>query len=149
MTHYKIKTYSNISPKGLNIFKGSCCEIDDSSEEPDGIVVRSTEIKKNDLNTSLRAISRAGVGVNNIPITNCSSKGIVVFNTPGANANSVKELVLAGLLLSSRNVVSSIDFVNSLRNLKNMKELGPYLEENKKQFCIPRLFFKIPHHHYT
>ena len=74
------------------------------------------------------------MGVNNIPIDLCSERGIVVFNTPGANANAVKELVLAGLMLSSRNVFSSIDFVNSLKHIEKMEELVPFLEENKKKF---------------
>ena len=80
------------------------------------------------------AISRAGAGVNNIPVDVCTEKGIVVFNTPGANANAVKELVLAGLMLSSRNIYSSIDFVNSLTHLEDMSDLEPFLEENKMQF---------------
>ena len=80
------------------------------------------------------AVSRAGAGVNNIPIDLCTDKGIVVFNTPGANANAVKELVLAGLMLSSRNVYASIDFVNGLSHLEQMKDLEPFLEENKKSF---------------
>ena len=74
------------------------------------------------------------MGVNNIPIDLCSERGIVVFNTPGANANAVKELVLAALMLSSRNVFSSRDFVNSLRHIEKMEELEPFLEENKKKF---------------
>jgi len=134
MVDYKIKTLSTISPKGLMALSQSSCSIEEDDKDPDGILIRSTKLNKKDLNTSLKAISRAGVGVNNIPIDSCSEKGIVVFNTPGANANAVKELVLAGLMLSSRNVFSSIDFVNSLGRFQNMKELEPFLEENKKKF---------------
>ena len=82
----------------------------------------------------LKAISRAGAGVNNIPVDTCTDQGIVVFNTPGANANAVKELVLAGLMLSSRNVYASIDFVNELTDMDQMSDLEPFLESNKKQF---------------
>ena len=134
MVKYKIKTLSNISSKGLMALSQSSCSIDDDCKDPDGILIRSTKLDKKYLNNNLKAISRAGAGFNNIPIDICSEKGIVVFNTPGANANAVKELVLAGLMLSSRNVFSSIDFVNNLEHLKNMKDLEPFLEENKKRF---------------
>lgn len=134
MVKYKIKTLSNISSKGLMALSQSSCSIDDDCKDPDGILIRSTKLEKTYLNNTLKAISRAGAGFNNIPIDACSEKGIVVFNTPGANANAVKELVLAGLMLSSRNVFSSIDFVNNLEHLKHMKDLEPFLEENKKRF---------------
>jgi len=129
-----VRPYSNISPIGLEKFDGTSCGVTETSEDPDGILVRSTKLNENHLGKSLRAISRAGAGVNNIPVDLCTDKGIVVFNTPGANANAVKELVLAGLMLSSRNVFSSIDFVNNLEHLSDMKDLEPYLEENKKLF---------------
>lgn len=134
MTSFQVRPYSNISPIGLEKFDGTSCGVTETSEDPDGILVRSTKLNENHLGKSLRAISRAGAGVNNIPVDLCTDKGIVVFNTPGANANAVKELVLAGLMLSSRNVFSSIDFVNNLEHLSDMKDLEPYLEENKKLF---------------
>jgi len=134
MSEHKIKTLSNISPIGLEALSKTECVLDEEFKDPDGILVRSTKLSKSNLNKSLKAISRAGVGVNNIPIDLCTERGIVVFNTPGANANAVKELVLAGLMLSSRNVFSSIDFVNSLENIEEMEELEPFLEENKKKF---------------
>ena len=134
MADYKIKTLSSISSKGLMALSQSSCFIDDDCKDPDGILIRSTKFDKKNLTNSLKAISRAGAGVNNIPIDSCSEKGIVVFNTPGANANAVKELVLAGLMLSSRNIFSSIDFVNSLEHFQNMRDLEPFLEENKKKF---------------
>ena len=134
MSKYKVRTYSNISPIGLDRIESTNCIIDDQNDDPDGILVRSTKIQETLLKSSLKAISRAGVGVNNIPIDSCSKRGVVVFNTPGANANAVKELVLGGLLLSSRNVLSSINFVNGLIHLTDMKELEPFLEENKKKF---------------
>ncbi len=134
MANYHIKPYSNIAKIGLDKLDGTECSLNDNSESPDGILIRSTKLAEGDLNEGLKAISRAGVGVNNLPIDVCTKKGIVVFNTPGANANAVKELVLAGLMLSSRNVYASIDFVNGLSHLKSMKELEPFLEENKKSF---------------
>ena len=134
MNEYKIKTLSTISPKGLEVLSNSLCSLEENNQDPDGVLVRSTKINPSQLNKSLKAISRAGVGVNNIPIDACTDKGVVVFNTPGANSNAVKELVLAGLLLSSRNVFSSIDFVNNLQHLDKLEELEPFLEENKKKF---------------
>ncbi|MBE19654.1 MAG: 3-phosphoglycerate dehydrogenase [Gammaproteobacteria bacterium] len=134
MTKYKIKTLSNISPKGLEVLSNSSCVLDENEEDPDGVLIRSTKLSPASLNLSLKAISRAGVGVNNIPLDDCTERGIVVFNTPGANANAVKELVLAALMLSSRNVFSSIDFVKNLGHLDSMEALEPFLEENKKQF---------------
>jgi len=134
MVKYIVKPLSSISEIGLKKLDKTDCTLDNSTSSPDGILVRSTKIDGANLSNSLLAISRAGVGVNNIPLQACSDRGIVVFNTPGANANAVKELVLAGLMLSSRNVYSSIDFVNKLGYLKDMKDLEPFLEENKKQF---------------
>ncbi len=134
MSNYQVKPYSNIARVGLEKLEGTQCSLNEDSVSPDGILIRSTKLSKSNLNDGLKAISRAGAGVNNIPIDLCTEKGIVVFNTPGANANAVKELVLAGLMLSSRNVYASIDFVNGLSHLKEMKSLEPYLEENKKSF---------------
>ena len=134
MSNYQVKPYSNIAKVGLEKLEGTQCSLNEDSVSPDGILIRSTKLSKSDLNDDLKAISRAGAGVNNIPIDLCTEKGVVVFNTPGANANAVKELVLAGLMLSSRNVYASIDFVNGLSHLKEMKSLEPFLEENKKSF---------------
>ena len=134
MSNYQVKPYSNIAKVGLEKFEGTQCFLNEDSVSPDGILIRSTKLSKSDLNDDLKAISRAGAGVNNIPVDLCTEKGVVVFNTPGANANAVKELVLAGLMLSSRNVYASIDFVNGLSHLKEMKSLEPFLEENKKSF---------------
>ena len=134
MSNYQVKPYSNIAKVGLEKFEGTQCFLNEDSVSPDGILIRSTNLSKSDLNDDLKAISRAGAGVNNLPIDLCTEKGVVVFNTPGANANAVKELVLAGLMLSSRNVYASIDFVNGLSHLKEMKSLEPFLEENKKSF---------------
>ena len=134
MNQYQVKPYSNIAKIGLDKLAGTECSLNQKSDSPDGILIRSTKLNKDHIKDGLKAISRAGAGVNNIPIDLCTEKGIVVFNTPGANANAVKELVLAGLMLSSRNVYESIDFVNGLSHLKQMEDLEPFLEENKKSF---------------
>ena len=134
MTKYSVKPMSNIAQVGLDKLDDTACILDESTASPDGILVRSTKLSKEDISDDLKAISRAGAGVNNIPVDVCTEMGVVVFNTPGANANAVKELVLAGLMLSSRNVFDSIDFVKNLSSMKEMAELEPYLEINKKQF---------------
>ena len=134
MTKYSVKPMSNIAQVGLDKLDGTACTLDESTASPDGILVRSTKLSKQDISDHLKAISRAGAGVNNIPVDVCTEMGVVVFNTPGANANAVKELVLAGLMLSSRNVFDSIDFVKNLSSMQEMAELEPYLESNKKQF---------------
>ena len=134
MHKFIVKPLSNIADVGLKKLEGTSCQLEEESENPDGVLVRSTKLGEGHLNTDLKAISRAGAGVNNIPVDLCTDKGIVVFNTPGANANAVKELVLAGLMLSSRNVYASIDFVNELTSIGDMNELEPFLESNKKQF---------------
>ena len=134
MAEYKVKTLSKISPKGLDLLSETACVLNEGSKDPDGVLVRSTKLSESSLNHSLKAISRAGAGVNNIPIDLCTERGVVVFNTPGANSNAVKELVLAALMLSSRNVFSSINFVNNLKHIEKMEELEPFLEENKKKF---------------
>ena len=134
MQNYSVKPLSNIAQIGLDKLENTNCSLDETTESPDGVLVRSTKLNSGDLTKNLKAISRAGAGVNNIPVEECTDQGIVVFNTPGANANAVKELVLAGLMLSSRNVYASIDFVNALSDMTEMSELEPYLETNKKQF---------------
>ena len=134
MQEFLVKPLSNIAQVGLDKLEGTSCVLNESASEPDGVLVRSTKLSSEDLTDNLKAISRAGAGVNNIPVDECTEKGIVVFNTPGANANAVKELVLAGLMLSSRNIYASIDFVNDLTDKIEMSELEPYLESNKKQF---------------
>jgi len=134
MQKFTVKPMSNIAQIGLEKLEGTDCSLEENTDNPDGVLVRSTKLSKDDLNSDLKAISRAGAGVNNIPVDSCTEQGIVVFNTPGANANAVKELVLAGLMLSSRNVYASIDFVNELVDMDQMSDLEPFLESNKKQF---------------
>ena len=113
---YKIKTYNKISKSGLEVFDDKYT-IGDEVENADGAIVRSAALHDEEFPASLQAIARAGAGTNNIPIDRCSEQGIVVFNTPGANANAVKELVIAGLLLSSRRVVSGIEWAKTLKGV--------------------------------
>lgn len=111
---YKILTLNKIDPKGLGQFPAGLYTISSEEAQPDAIVLRSFNMHEMELPSSVKAIARAGAGVNNIPIDRCTEKGIVVFNTPGANANGVKELVLAGLLLSSRDIVGGVEWARTL-----------------------------------
>lgn len=131
---YKIRTINNISPRGLERLPADHYEISDSSTNPDAILVRSQKLTPEDANPELLAVGRAGAGVNNIPVSDYTEKGIVVFNTPGANANAVKELVMAGLLLSCRGIIQGIDFVNGLGDHEDKAELNKLVEASKKQY---------------
>ncbi len=132
---YKIKTLNNISEAGLKLFPKDY-QVSPDIDTPDAILVRSANMHDMELPPSLLAIARAGAGVNNIPVDKCAEMGIVVFNTPGANANAVKELVLAGLLLSSRRIIESIQWV---RSLQGETEISKKIEKNKSQFSGPEL----------
>ena len=110
----KIQLLNKIAACGTDAFSPKAYEIDTDVENPDGVLVRSASMHEMTFAPSLRAIARAGAGVNNIPVDRCSENGIVVFNTPGANANGVKELTIAALILASRNVVGGIEWVNTL-----------------------------------
>ena len=129
----KIKTFNAIAEKGLNILQEKKFEVSDGLSDPDAIILRSHKLKKEDFGNNLKAIARAGAGVNNIPIEECSELGIPVFNTPGANANAVKEIVLAALLMSSRGLFQGANFVNSIEE-SNQEELKPLIESGKKSF---------------
>ena len=129
----KIKTFNAIAEKGLNILQEKKFEVSDSLSDPDAIILRSHKLKKEDFGNNLKAIARAGAGVNNIPVEECSELGIPVFNTPGANANAVKEIVLAALLMSSRGLLQGANFVNSIKE-SNQEELKPLIESGKKSF---------------
>ena len=126
----KIFCLNNISPTGLAKFRKGYTLTEDINEAA-GILVRSADMKSVDFPEGLRAIARAGAGVNNIPIEKCSESGIVVFNTPGANANSVKELVIAGLLLASRDIYGGISWVRENANDSDITKLA---EKAKKNF---------------
>ena len=129
----KIKTFNAIAEKGLNILQEKKFEVSDGLSDPDAIILRSHKLKKEDFGNNLKAKARAGAGVNNIPVEECSELGIPVFNTPGANANAVKEIVLAALLMSSRGLFQGANFVNSIEE-SNQEELKPLIESGKKSF---------------
>jgi len=133
---YKIKTYNKISKSGLEVFDEKYT-IGDEVENADGAIVRSAALHDTEFPATLKAIARAGAGTNNIPIDRCSEQGIVVFNTPGANANAVKELVIAGLFLSSRRVVSGIEWAKTLKG--NGAEVGKMVEKGKGAFGGPEI----------
>lgn len=133
---YKIKTYNKISKTGLEVFDDKYT-VGDEVENADGAIVRSASLHDTEFPESLKAIARAGAGTNNIPIDRCSEQGIVVFNTPGANANAVKELVIAGMLISSRRVISGIEWAKTLKG--NGAEVGKMVEKGKSAFAGPEI----------
>ena len=125
---YKIAVLNNIAQTGLQkLTRGY--EITENVEEANGILVRSKDLTSMEFSPNLMAIGRAGAGVNNIPVSKCAQEGIVVFNTPGANANAVKELVLTGLLMSARNLTSAIAWINTLT-----EDVSKVVEKNKSKF---------------
>jgi len=128
---YKILTLNKISDKGLRRF-GEAYEVGSETENPDAIVVRSFKMHDMAFGDNLKAIARAGAGVNNIPLDRCTEQGIVVFNTPGANANAVKEIVLASLLLASRDIIGGVNWVQTLDKSEN---ISPVVEKNKSNFA--------------
>jgi D-3-phosphoglycerate dehydrogenase len=130
----KILTLNQISIKGLERLPRDAFEIASEFTAPDAILLRSHKLKSADIPDSVRAIARAGAGVNNIPVEECTRRGIPVFNSPGANANAVKELVATGLLLGSRGVIEGIDYVKTLSDVTDEVELNKTLESQKKQF---------------
>jgi len=131
---YKIQTFNQISDKGLSRFPSGDYQVGPDINDSDAILVRSYKLSASDTNANLRAVARAGAGVNNVPVPSYTEQGIVVFNTPGANANAVKELVLCGLLLASRGIIPGINYVNSLQGIKDNAALSKLLEEEKKRF---------------
>lgn len=133
---YKIQTLNAISPIVHEALSADMYTVSPEEPTPDAILVRSAAMHDMELPASLLAIARAGAGTNNIPIDKCSEKGIVVFNTPGANANAVAELVMAGLLMASRDIAGGISWV---KENKDEKDLGKLAEKKKSQFVGPEL----------
>ncbi|WP_318509033.1 phosphoglycerate dehydrogenase [Bacillus sp. T3] len=127
-----IKTLNNIAENGLKVFNQGNFTIDNNSENPDAIVVRSFNMHAMEFGDNLKAIARAGAGVNNIPVDKCTEEGIVVFNTPGANANAVKELVLTTLMASSRNLFAGVAWTKTLA--EEGDQVPKLVEAGKKQF---------------
>ena len=127
---FNIQVLNNISPLGLEKFPKEFYNVSKNNINPDAILVRSAKMHDMKICDSLKAIGRAGAGINNIPINKMSENGVVVFNTPGANANAVKELVISSMLLASRNICQAWDYVNELP-LENLKTA---IEDGKKQY---------------
>ncbi|PLW68901.1 phosphoglycerate dehydrogenase [Pseudohalioglobus lutimaris] len=130
----QILTLNQISLKGLERLPRDCYEIASEFSQPDAILLRSHKLKAEDIPESVLAIGRAGAGTNNIPVAECSARGIPVFNSPGANANAVKELVAAGLLLGSRGIIEGIQYVDTLASITDKAEMNQVLEAHKKNF---------------
>ena len=129
---YKIQTLNKIDQEGLQVFPTSKYEISNDISQPDAIVLRSFSMHDMEIPKSVKAIARAGAGVNNIPIAKCTENGIVVFNTPGANANGVKELVIAGLLMASRDLVGGVQWAKTL--IGEGDKVPPLVEKGKANF---------------
>ncbi len=134
---YNIKTYNKISPIGLGKFDAAKYVCGEDVENADGAIVRSAALHDVEFPATLKAIARAGAGTNNIPIDRCSESGIVVFNTPGANANAVKELVIAGILMCSRRVIPAIEWAKALKG--QGAEVGKLVEKGKSAFAGPEI----------
>lgn len=134
---YQIQTLNKISKKGLAVLDSNIYNVAEEMQNPDGIILRSFKMHDMELPDSLRAVARAGAGVNNIPIDKCTEKGIVVFNTPGANANAVKELVIAALLLSSRKIVQGIEWAKTL--VGEGDAVASLVEKGKSNFAGPEI----------
>lgn len=138
---YRIKTLNKISSAGLDQLDKSRFQVGNDVENEDGILVRSATMHDYVFPDALRAIARAGAGTNNIPIDRCSENGIVVFNTPGANANAVKELVIAALLIASRDILGGADWVQEQAHTPNV-DLAAAVEKGKSAFVGPELYRK-------
>ena len=137
---YNIQTLNKIAACGTDLLDKSKYAFGDDIANPDAILVRSAAMLDMELGSNLLAIARAGAGVNNIPIDKCSEKGVVVFNTPGANANAVKELIICALLLSSRKIPASMEWIKTLKGKGD--EVGKLVEKGKSQFVGPEIMGK-------
>jgi len=133
---FRIQTLNKIASIGLDLFPRDRYEISSDMTNPDAILVRSADMNNMDIPSSVLAIARAGAGYNNIPVSRCSESGVVVFNTPGANANAVKELTLAALLISSRDIVGGINWASSIAGNSDVPDL---VEKEKSKFTGPEL----------
>lgn len=129
---HKIKTYNNISDKGLSRFTKDLYEVGESVTIADAIMLRSAKLHDEPIEESVRAIGRAGAGVNNIPVDEMSGRGVVVFNAPGANANAVKELVIVGMLMAARNICDAWQYADNLEG--SDAEVSKAVEAGKKQY---------------
>jgi len=132
---YRIKTYNQIADIGLSRFPRERYEVSPDVERPDAFILRSHKLHGEPVPDTLLAVARAGAGVNNIPVDELTHKGVVVFNTPGANANAVKELVTAALLLGSRRILDGMNRVQQLTDIDDPEQMARQLEKEKKQFA--------------
>ena len=132
---YRIKTYNTISTKGLDRFERERFEVGQDIAHPDALLLRSHKLQESEIPDSVTAIARAGAGVNNIPLALCTEQGIPVFNTPGANANAVKELVAAAMLLACRDIVGGITFAQSQDPSMAATDMSALMEREKKRFA--------------
>lgn len=130
---FKIRTLNNISPVGLQRLPATDYSVGDDIAEPDALLLRSADLHKQEIPASVRAVARAGAGTNNIPVSKLSARGVPVFNAPGANANAVKELVIAAMLLSARNLLPGLEFVKNLEG-DDEAVLHKQVEAGKKRF---------------
>ena len=134
---HQVKLFNKISNAGLDLLKKDSYEYSEDLTDYDAILVRSAKLHDLEFPKGLKCIARAGAGVNNIPLDRCSEQGIVVFNTPGANANAVKELVLCGLLLSSRDIIGGANWVKTLAG--NGDQISALAEKGKSNFAGPEI----------
>lgn len=132
---FKVRTYNKISIKGLERFPRQSYEVGSDIGHPDAFLLRSQKLQGVEIPETLLAVARAGAGVNNVPVAEYSRHGIVVFNTPGANANAVKELVMAGMLLATRGILPGMAFVQSLTSTTDAAEMAQLLEKEKARFA--------------
>ena len=132
---YKIRTYNQISVKGLERFPRQSYEVASDIGSPDAFLLRSQKLQGVEVPRSLLAVARAGAGVNNVPVAEYGKQGIVAFNTPGANANAVKELVMAGMLLATRGILPGMAYVNSLTDMSDAAAMAALLEKEKSRFA--------------
>ena len=137
---YRVQTLNQIAAAGLARLPQNRFQVENDAEAPDAILVRSASLHEKELPDSLLAIARAGAGVNNIPLDRCSEKGIVVFNTPGANSGAVAELTIGALIMGSRNLTAANAWLNGLKG-KDV-DLAKEVEKGKKQFVGPELYGK-------
>ena len=128
---YSYKLFNNIAQEGQDVLADSNYIVDENN--PDAIILRSFQLKNKEFKENLKCIARAGAGTNNIPVEEATNNGIVVFNTPGANSNAVKELVLCGMLLASRGIIQGNAFAKSLKG-KDSQDLNALMEKQKKEF---------------
>jgi D-3-phosphoglycerate dehydrogenase len=132
---YKIRTFNNLAEKGLRRFPSDKYQVGPDLSSVDALMLRSHKLHNESVDDSVIAVARAGAGVNNIPVEDYAGRGIVVFNTPGANANAVKELVAAALMLGSRNIFDAMSYVQTLDGISDSVEMHKLLEANKKNFA--------------